>query len=223
MKRLVAIGGGELRKRETLPIDQEIVRLTKKPRPKALFIPTASHEAPGYVELFKEVYGRQLGCDVDTLYLLNQPDSKQIRHQILSSDLIYIGGGDTAFMMKVWQAHKIDDLLIEASKSGVVIAGLSAGAICLFESGYSDSQSFNQDEWEFTFVKGLGLIKGSVCPHYNEVGRDSFDKALNGSQVGIALENNVAYIVEGDTVSILKTSPSNHAYRLYEESKVILT
>lgn len=222
MKTLVAIGGGELRKLETLPIDQEIVRLTKKKHPKVLFIPTASHESLGYIELFNDVYGNQLGCVVDTLYLLESNNPKQIQEQILSADLIYIGGGDTSFMMKIWYEHQVDRLLKEAYESGIVLAGLSAGAICFFESGYSDSQSFEKEEWEFSFVQGLGLIKGCVCPHYNEEGRESFDERITPLEVGIALENNVAYVLNGDSIFLLKSHPDCNAYRLFQGQKVKL-
>ena len=71
-KKIIAIGGGELRKNETLKIDKEIVRLTGKKHPKALFIPTASGDPKGYCDTFREVYGNTLGCKIDFLLLLNK-------------------------------------------------------------------------------------------------------------------------------------------------------
>ena len=101
---IVAIGGGEIRERETLAIDQWIVRLTKKRKPRALFVPTASGDAQGYCETFDNIYGEELGCKTDHLLLLsNDRDAKQIEKKVLGADVIYVGGGNTLRMMKLWR------------------------------------------------------------------------------------------------------------------------
>lgn len=226
MGTIIAIGGGELRYLETFEIDQQIVKLTGVDHPKALFIPTASHESERYIQCFEIIYGEKLGCEVETLYLLSQQlDQQQIRHQILSADLIYVGGGDTEFMMQTWATYGVDNYLKEAYEKGVVLAGLSAGAICWAESGYSDSDSFKtEEEWEYKFVKGLGLINASLCPHYDEKGRERFDEAIRDQQgIGIALENNVAYVIQGQKVSIIKSDSNKKAYQVMENTKIELT
>lgn len=217
MGTIIAIGGGELRYLETFEIDQKIVKLTGVDYPKALFIPTASHESERYIQCFEAIYGEKLGCEVETLYLLStRLDQQQIRHQILSVDLIYVGGGDTEFMMQTWETYGVDNYLREAYEQGVVLAGLSAGAICWAESGYSDSDSFKtEEEWEYKFVKGLGLIEAVICPHYDEKERGSFDKAIRNQQgIGIALENNVAYVIQDQKVSVIKSDLNKKAYQL---------
>ena len=94
MGKLVAIGGGEMTERETLAIDKEIVCLAGKDRPKALFIPTASGDSPRYWQSFQEVYGEELGCETDVLYLLGVSLTKErLKRRILSADLVYVGGG----------------------------------------------------------------------------------------------------------------------------------
>ena len=88
MGKIVAIGGGEIGSSETLAIDQEVIRLTGKSRPRALFIPTASYDLVDYWEAFQTSYGRELGCETEVLYLLDAaPPSEMAEELILSSDL----------------------------------------------------------------------------------------------------------------------------------------
>ena len=133
MKSLVVIGGGEISKKETLPIDKHIVALTGKRSPKALFIPTASGDADGYCATFHKIYGNILGCKTDVLLLLHSTPSYQaLKKNILSSDLIYVGGGNTLAMIRRWRHLGVDKLLKKAYEQGIVMAGLSAGGICWF-------------------------------------------------------------------------------------------
>ncbi len=112
MGKIVAIGGGELRNSETSDIDREVIRLTGKPRPKALFIPTASYDSVDYWTAFQSVYGEDLGCDTNVMYLLaDHPPLQQIEEMILTSDLIYVGGGNTLKMMRRWRKLGVDQML----------------------------------------------------------------------------------------------------------------
>lgn len=196
MGRIVAIGGGELSKFETFEIDKKIVELTGKERPHALFVPTASGEPPAYCQTFEAVYGERLGCATDMLFLTTENPSKaEIEDKIFSSDLVYVGGGDTRMMMKVWESTGVDKLLLEAYKKHIVLSGLSAGAICWFKEGFSDSEKFsNQNVWNYIGVKGLGLINAIFCPHLNENDRRPkfMEFMKTASYSGLGLENNCA-------------------------------
>jgi peptidase E len=102
------------------------------------------------------------------LFLSREASKERVREKIFSTDVIYVGGGNTPHMMRIWRRRGVDRLLLSAYKRGTVLSGISAGAICWFESGHSDSMSFyNPRKWEYINVKGLGLIKGIHCPHYN--------------------------------------------------------
>ena len=161
MGKIVAVGGGDMGNSETLPIDREIINLTGKARPRALFIPTASYDSADYYEGFRRVYGRRLGCQTDVLLLLgiNQPH-EIVEEKILSADLIYVGGGNTLKMMRRWRKLGVDHMLQTAYANGIVLAGVSAGAICWFSYGHSDSMAFyHPDDWGYVKVKGLGLIE----------------------------------------------------------------
>jgi len=151
MKKIVAIGGGEIGRPEhsieTLKIDREIIRLSGKKQPKFLFIPTASIDAGDYVKVVNSYFGKKLGCAIDVLYLVNRKTSYQeIKNKILNSDIIYVGGGNTLKMLKLWRKLGVDKILAVAYKKGIVLSGVSAGAICWFKYGHSDSEKFNNSQ-----------------------------------------------------------------------------
>jgi len=216
MKHIFAIGGGELVDLETLEIDKKIVEATGVETPNALFIPTASGEPEGYVEGFKAVYGDKLGCNTDVLYLLQGKTSeKQAYEKIMHADLIYVGGGNTKMMMETWKKYGVDRSLKEAYSKGKVLAGLSAGSICWFESGHSDSLSFDgNQEWVYIKVEGLGLLKGIHCPHFNESNREAdFVTKLSDIKIsGIAIDNNCAIEFVDNKFRVLKSDVNAKAY-----------
>ncbi|MGH9703455.1 MAG: Type 1 glutamine amidotransferase-like domain-containing protein, partial [Candidatus Acidiferrales bacterium] len=166
---IVAIGGGNISTRGTAVIDREIIRFSGKKLPRLLFVPTASSDSEIYCEHIHEYFGKFLKCKTDVLRLIaDHPSNGQIRKKILSADIIYVGGGNTLKMMRLWRRLGVDNFLRRAYRKGIVLSGISAGAICWFDSGHSDSMSFyNPRKWEYINVKGLGLVKGIHCPHYN--------------------------------------------------------
>lgn len=219
MGTIFAIGGGEISKMETLDIDKKIVESSRKAHPKALFIPTASGEPKEYIESFNTIYGKNLGCKTDVLFLLNkQITSDEIRQKIMRSDIVYVGGGNTRKMMKIWRAHNVDKFLIEAYKNGVIMSGLSAGSICWFKSGMSDSESFEkQGDWNYIRIEGLNLIPAMHCPHYNEESRrKSLIPMLSKyDEVAIAVENNCAIEFKDNVYKIHKSNDEAKAYKIY--------
>jgi dipeptidase E len=213
---IVAIGGGEIGDKETLPIDRHIVGLASKKRPVALFIPTASGDALGYCETFDRIYGDCLGCRTDHLLLFHRPeDRRQIKGKIQSADIIYVGGGNTLRMMKMWRRCGVDRALNGAAHAGTVLAGLSAGAICWHEWGHSDSRSFSGSEkWPYVRVKGLGLRKGVFCPHLDAEKRDKAFRVMveKHKALGIACDNNAAVCYSDSGVTCMASTREAHAY-----------
>jgi dipeptidase E len=226
MGTIVAIGGGEIRELETLAIDEYIVKLANKPRPKALFIPTASGEPKGYIESFHRVYGERLGCQTDSLHLIHHPDTpEEIRRKILSADMIYVGGGDTDSMLKIWRQHALDGLLKEAYQRGAILSGLSAGAICWFQYGHSDSLRIREEAQEYILLEAIGLIPGVLCPHFNEGDREAdFVKMMSriDDMTGVALENNCALEVHDEQFKIIKANPNAKAYTIYKKNGQVM-
>ena len=221
-RKIVAIGGGELKMLETADIDKRIIELTGKERPKALFIPTASGDAAGYVETFEACYGEHFGCQTRILNLIqNPPAFEKMSALVLDSDLIYVGGGNTYGMMKIWRRLGLDAVLAEAASRGIVLSGLSAGAICWFKYGCSDSRSFsNNVKWDYIRVSGLEFINAVYCPHYHyEKREDAFSKMIEKrGGIGIACDNNAAIEIVGSRYRVITSTPDAKAYKLFKQN-----
>jgi dipeptidase E len=230
-KAIVAIGGGQIRTRGTAPIDREIIRLSNKKNPKLLFIPTASSDSEIYWKHIQDYFGTFLECKTDVLFLIKErPSSERIRKKILSADIIYVGGGNTLLMMRVWRRLGVDELLKVAYEQGTVLSGISAGSICWFDSGHSDSMSFyNPRNWQYINVRGLGLINGIHCPHYNSMTlgiprRKHFrDMIRKIGGVGIAIENNCAIeFIDDRFYKVIGSKNYSQAYRLYKSGGEVI-
>ena len=223
MGKVVAIGGGDIRKRSTAAIDKEIIRLSGKRHPCFLFIPTASSDYERYWDVIKKYY-EQLGCKADVLFLIRQkPTHQEIRDKILKADIIYVGGGNTLMMMKLWKKRGVDVLLKQAHKKNVVLCGMSAGSICWFNSGHSDSMSFyHPKRWRYINVRGLGLIKGIHCPHFNgqtlwKKRRGDFQKMIKMvGGFGIAIDNDCAIEFVNGQYRVIASRESANAYKVFK-------
>lgn len=229
MAKIVAIGGGEIGRAkedgigfypvETTAIDQAIVRLTDKRQPTLLFIPTASYDSVGYYEVVRQHFQTIGFKSIDVLYLSDkQPGDTQIRNTILSHDAIYVGGGNTLRMMTIWRKFGIDTILTEAMQRNIVLSGISAGSICWFSSGSSDSRKFSSNSKQLINVTGLGYIDALHCPHYDaEPFRqpDLKRRMKNSSKVAIALDNGAALEVIDHTYRIITSKPNAKARKIY--------
>ena len=226
MKRnIIAIGGGKImvpkhRQAQTLSIDQAIVEQVKKKSPKVLFIPTASEDNAEYCDAFRYQYETRLGCSVEELLLYrDRPSNRKIQILIAQSDIIYVGGGNTLRMMKLWRQLSIDKYLDKARKRGAVLSGLSAGSICWFRQGNSDSRKF-KDGKNKTLIKVTGLNYADLlmCPHYDvEKHRQPSLKKMMKTTKGIAIgvENNAALHIKDDQYRILASKRNKKAYLIY--------
>ena len=244
MGRIVAIGGGELE--TTHSINKYIVELAGKKNANLLFIGTASHDAEGYISAIRAEF-ESLGCVVRALSLMTTTYKDEEIDGILNqADIIYVGGGDTRTMMETWKQYSLDKKLKEIyEKDTAVLAGLSAGAICWFRSGHSDSDSFNcgeewkyticwfrsghsdsdsfncGEEWKYIILDGmLGLYPYCFCPHYNEEGRETFDLMISDIDYdGLALENDTAFVEVSGKQFIIGARKDAKAWLFTEHKK----
>ncbi|TSC97108.1 MAG: dipeptidase E [Candidatus Berkelbacteria bacterium Licking1014_2] len=204
---------------ETTKIDQEIIRITGKKNPKLLFIPTDSSDAESYFEVVKKHFGKRLGCKTDVLYLIKEkPSKKEIEEKIFQSDIVYVGGGNTLKMMKVWRIAGVDKVLKEAYGKGIVLSGVSAGSICWFRWGNSDSRRFANPNADLIKVSGLNLINALHCPHYDfEKDRKPDLKKMMKKTFGIAIaiDNCCAIEIIDDKYRIISSKASANAYKVY--------
>ena len=216
--RIVAIGGGELKELETAAIDRRVIELTGRNRPEALFVPTASGDDADYQETFRRVYGGRFGCRTRTLELIgNPPPFEEMSALVLESDLIYVGGGNTYRMMRTWRRSGLDAILAKAASRGVVLSGVSAGAICWFRYGHSDSRSFSSSpEWDYIRVTGLGLVNALYCPHYHKERREAPLSRMIARRGGVAIacDNNAAIEIVGEHYRVIRSSEEARAYRI---------
>lgn len=205
MKRILAIGGGELKNRETLSIDEYIAAEAKKAagetRPCGLFIPTASHDCMPYYNTFHKVYTGLFNVKTDVaLTVGRETDPEKMRAKFERADFLYVGGGDTVFMLDHWKKSGLLQFIRDAYDRGVLVAGLSAGAICWFEKMYSDSVV----EGEYAVYPGLGWIKGKISPHYNERMLDFDETVLYNRFCAWGIENDAAIeFADGEPVRTL--------------------
>ena len=206
MKKIVAIGGGELRERTTLNIDEYIVQLAKQRagenRPNALFIPTASHDFMPYYNTFHKVYTGVFNVKTDVaLTVYKEPDMDKMKGKFEKADVIYVGGGDTVFMIDHWKKSGLLPLIRDAYDRGVPIAGLSAGAICWFSDIYTDSQMVNgEGDEKYSMYQGLNWIEGKISPHYGARMLD-FDKIVcYNFDCAYGVEDNAALVIEDGKV-----------------------
>jgi peptidase E len=142
---------------------------------------------------------------------------------LADKDAIYVAGGNTASLLAVWRAHGVDEALRAAHEAGVVLAGRSAGGLCWFESGTTDSFGPRLQP----LVGGLGLIPGSHCPHYDgEPERRPTYHALVASGIlppGLAVDDFAAAIFDGpDLVEVVAAEPGRTAYRVERDGDLVV-
>jgi len=212
--KIVALGGGSV-KNETRTINLEIIAQTGKKHPNVLYIPTASKDNPEGVNAFTTAF-KKLNCKVDVLLCVREtPSRKTVRSKIEWADAIFVGGGNTLMMMRRWAFLGVDRELLKAYRRGTVLSGGSAGAICWFDNGHSDSmKGYGHIPWAYVRVAGLGLVKGTLCPHYHHKDRRAEMLKLihNLGGQGIALDDCCAIEIVGDKWRILASKRAAKAY-----------
>ena len=220
MGTIVAIGGGSIRRLETEPMDREIIGLTGRTRPHALFVPTASSDSDVYCRHFERAYRNRLGCTTDVLRLLGPtPDPAVVADKIERADIVYVGGGNTLKMMRRWRRLGVDALLHAAWARGAVLCGVSAGAICWFERGHSDSMAYyDKTDWRYIAVAGMGLVTGIACPHYNgrtygvPRRRDFHAMMIRQGGRGLGIDNHCAVVFTAAGFRVIATKERSSAY-----------
>jgi peptidase E len=159
-RRVLAMGGGGFTMNERTPaLDRFVLELTGKPVPKVCFVPTASGDPREQVTRFYERFGTW-PCEPTTISLFHLGrDRIDPIETLLDQDAIYVGGGSMRNMLAIWREHSIDAAMWMAWERGIVLAGLSAGAMCWFEGGVSMSGGAPEP------VQGLGFVPGSLSVH----------------------------------------------------------
>lgn len=189
MSDVIAIGGaGFLAQPRNLALEKYIVDQTRKSRPNVLMVATARGDDADYIAKFHAAF-RELGANTQHLAFFERtPD---IRSLVLAQDAVFIGGGNTRSMLAVWREWGLPQVLKEALESGIILGGQSAGAICWFEQGVTDSWADRLRPLEC-----MGFLPGSCCPHYDGEAerRPAYHALLKRGDIkpGYAIEDAVA-------------------------------
>jgi len=160
-KHVIAIGGGGFgRNNSSYLIEKYILNISEKIYPKICFLPTATGDNDSYIVRFYSVFSK-FNCKPSHIEFFKR--TSNIKDHIMDQDVVFVGGGNTKSMLSIWNDWGMSNLLNDAYKEGVIMSGVSAGAICWFTSGITDSW-----ENELRILPCLDFISGTCCPHYDE-------------------------------------------------------
>jgi dipeptidase E len=179
--------------------------------PRICFVPTASGDPDGQLVRFYESFARR----AEPSHVSFQPWPRaDLREHVLAQDAVYVSGGNTANALAIWRVHGFDRMLREAWERGVLLSGWSAGMICWFEAGVTDSFGPQLEGMR----DGLGFLPGSACPHYDgeERRRPVYQELVaNGFPSGYAADDGVGlHFVGTELAEVVSSRPEAHAYRV---------
>jgi peptidase E len=204
-------GGGFLGGDPSSPLDDLLVSLAPRRRPRTVFLPTAAGDSERAIDAFHEAFARR-DCEPEHVTLFGIPDHPAER--VAAADVVVVSGGNTANLLALWRLHEIDGALRHAWERGAALGGVSAGANCWFEACVTDSFSAELDGLE----DGLGLLAGSYCPHFDgeERRRPVYTRLVAaGFPAGIACDDGAAAVYEGiELVEVVADRPGTGGYRV---------
>jgi peptidase E len=211
--RIVAFGGASLLASSyDGALHRYLLHLTGLERPRVCFIGTASGDDTEQVAAFYGFFARRAEAAHLALFDRRVADIDAL---LLDQDLIYVGGGNTANMLAIWRTHGVDRALREAWKRGVILAGPSAGAVCWFEAGTTDS--FGPEIGPLR--DGLKFLPGSFCPHYDSESarRPRYQELVASGELpdGYAADDGVGLLFAGtDLAEVVAVLPETRAFRV---------
>ena len=212
-RQIVVLGGGGFLMEPRNPrMDRYILSLPRKRSPRICFVPTATGDYPDVIERFYRAF-KKIECEPTHLPLFLRSQLDPTKH-LLSQDIIYVGGGNTANLLAIWKLHGVDRAMRRAWNRGIILCGVSAGMNCWFESSVTDSfgplQALND---------GLSLLAGSACPHYDgePERRPTYHRLLRKTilPAGVAADDGVAIHYVGNRIyRCVAASPNGSAFRV---------
>lgn len=196
---------------------------TGKEKPKVCFMPTASGDNQAYINYWLES-AKKLSIEpfVQKVFIESATQKVSFEEFLLGMDAILVPGGNTLDMIALWQAHGIDKILKKAWEKGIVLSGSSAGAICWFHEGLSDSRPM-----ALSSVKCLGFLKGSVSPHYHSSKNRAStyqEMILKGDiKPGYGLDENAGLYFENEKIAkVLAADAKSKVYHIAVEGGSIV-
>ena len=213
---IVAMGGGGFSMEPDNPLlDDHVLELARaergQQRPRVCFLATASGDSPAYIASFYAAFAQRAEARHLALFIRTVDD---IESFLLDQDVIYVGGGNTENMLAIWRVHGVDRILGQAWESGVVLTGISAGSLCWFETGSTDSFGGLAP-----LSRGLGFLAGSHSPHYDgeEPRRPLYQRLVADGTLpaGYAADDRAALVFHGtELAEVVASRPDARAYRV---------
>lgn len=211
-RQIIALGGGGFSTTGSVSlIDKYILSSSISKTPKVCFVPTASGDADGYIDKFYKAFS-MTNCYLShfSVFRSNHP-----AEFLLDQDIIYVGGGNTFNMLQLWSARGVDVALKEAYQKGVVLCGISAGSLCWFEAGNTDS--FGKNIGRMDKITGLGILPYSNSPHFNTEPsrRPNFADLIRNKNIpdGYGVDENVAlHFIDEKLHQTIKETEVGSAY-----------
>ena len=217
-KKIIAIGGGGFTHESDDTLDQFFLDQCSKKKIKLGFLATASKDEVKKISLFYKKFENK-NLELSHFNLTQKIDG--FSSWILNKDIIYVGGGNTSFMLDIWRKNSLDKIFKKAYENGIVLAGVSAGAGCWFDWILSDSVGPGLKP-----LKGISLISGSCTPHSSEEKRiNQFELNIKNAELppGLAIDDGVAVLFIDEKPSEVYSSRKNHkAYFINTNKKISL-
>ncbi len=212
-RHIVAVGGaGFSLEPDNLALERYVIGLTGKSNPRVCFVPTASGDSQEYIDRYN-VASENLPWQPSLLSLF-RGETPDIESVLLNQDIIYVGGGNTRNMLVLWRDWGVDTLMRRAWEQGIVLTGVSAGSICWFEQGTTDSIP-----GELTALPCLGFLPGSNCPHYDseEKRQPTYTRMVASGEMlpGYATDDGVAVHYVGTKLEkVISSRPNGRAFKV---------
>ena len=217
-KKIIAIGGGGFTHQSDLSLDQFVIDKLKRTNNKIGFLATASKDDEKKISLF---YKRFENTEFELSHFNLTSNTNGFSEWIMSKDLVYIGVGNTVFMLEIWRKKKLENIFKDAYEKGIILSGISAGAVCWFDWILSDSVGPG-----FNPLRGINLISGSCTPHSSNIERiNQFESDIKNNKLpqGIAIDDGVAVVfVDGKPTEVYSSRKNHAAYFLDKNKKINL-
>tara|TARA_Y100000768_G_scaffold378951_1_gene354018 strand:- start:362 stop:1051 length:690 start_codon:yes stop_codon:yes gene_type:complete len=217
-KKIIAIGGGGFTHQVDESLDQFILDQSKKLNNKIGFLATATKDEQKKIDLFYKRF-ENIGSELSHFNLTSNVDG--FSEWMLSKDIIYIGGGNTVFMLDIWKKNKLESIFRDSYKKGIILSGVSAGAVCWFDWILSDSVGPG-----FNPLRGINIISGSCTPHSSNPERiNQFELDIKNNKLpeGIAIDDGVAVVfIDGKPTEVYSSRENHKAYFIDKNKKINL-
>ena len=217
-KKIISIGGGGFTHETDKSLDQFILKQLNIKNLKIGFLPTASRDDNQKINLFYKRF-ENVSSELSHFNLCSKIDG--FKEWFLNKDLIYVGGGNTFYMLEIWEKNNLIKIFKEGYNKGIVLSGVSAGAVCWFDWILSDSKSLG-----YKPLRGINLISGSCTPHSSQSDRiNQFQNDIKNSKLpkGIAIDDGVAVLfIDGKPTEVYSSRKNHDAYFIDKNKKISL-